>query len=137
MTVGTTWGGNRVPEFAVAVAGVLVTGDEETAGALCDGRTVTVMWLALADRPDPMSDLRRVRLDDSTSGSAVVISQTEPLSMTAAHTEVVRELLERPRDEVAAKVRDHWAELTAPEVTTDRAAELLGLDAPEEADECL
>lgn len=137
VTVGTTWGGNRVPEFAVAVAGVLVTGDEETAGALCDGRTVTVMWLALADRPDPMSDLRRVRLDDSTSGSAVVISQTEPLSMTAAHTEVVRELLERPRDEVAAKVRDHWAELTAPEVTTDRAAELLGLDAPEEADECL
>lgn len=137
VTVGTTWGGNRVPEFAVAVAGVLVTGDEETAGALCDGRTVTVMWLALAGRPDPMSDLRRVRLDDSTSGSAVVISQTEPLSMTAAHTEVVRELLERPRDEVAAKVKGHWAELTAPKVTTDRAAELLGLDAPEEADECL
>ncbi|GAA3497296.1 hypothetical protein GCM10019016_043970 [Streptomyces prasinosporus] len=108
------------PEFSVAVAGVLVTGEEEEVGLMCDGRTVTVMWLALAGRPDPVSDLGRVRLDDSVEGSAVVISQTQPLNMTAAHTELVRELLERPRDEVAAKVRAHWAELTAPRTTTDR-----------------
>ncbi|CAL9518293.1 ABC transporter permease [Streptomyces sp. Tu 3180] len=137
VTVGTAWGGNRVPEFSVAVAGVLVTGEEQEVGLMCDGRMVTVMWLALAGRPDPMSDLRRVRLDDSVSGSAVVISQTEPLNMTAAHTELVRELLERPRDQVAAKVRAHWDELTAPKVTAGRVADLLGLDAPEEADECL
>ncbi|GAA2260518.1 ABC transporter [Streptomyces atrovirens] len=137
VTVGTSWGGNRVPEFAAAVAGVLVTGKEETVGAMCDGRMVTVMWLALADRPDPMADLRRVRLDDSDTGSAIVVSQTEPLRMTAAHTELVRELLQRPRDEVAAKVRADWAELTAPKVTTDRVARVLGLEAPEGEDECL
>ncbi|MFC8424449.1 ABC transporter permease [Streptomyces sp. NPDC057236] len=137
VTVGTAWGGNRVPEFAVAVAGVLVAGTEAGAGDMCDGRMVTVMWLALADRPDPMSDLRRVRLDDSDTGSAVVLSQTNPLSVTAAQTEVVRELLRRPVDGTAAKVKAHWAELTAPEVTTDRVAELLGLDEPEAKDECL
>ncbi|MFD7687275.1 ABC transporter permease [Streptomyces sp. NPDC059781] len=137
VTVGTAWGGNRVPEFAVAVAGVLVTGTEAKAGGMCDGRMVAVMWLALADRPDPMSDLRRVRLDDSDMGSAVVLSQTNPLSMTAAQTEVVRELLRRPKDGTAAKVKAHWAELTAPEVTTDRVARLLGLDEPEAKDECL
>ncbi|MER6619947.1 ABC transporter permease [Streptomyces sp. NPDC000931] len=137
VTVGTSWGGNRVPEFAAAVAGVLVTGTEAEAGEMCDGRMVTVMWLALADRPDPVSDLRRVRLDDSDTGSAVVLSQTDPLSMTAAQTEVVRELLQRPEDGTAAKVRAHWVELTAPEVTTDRVARLLGLDEPEAKDECL
>ncbi|MET8217954.1 ABC transporter permease [Streptomyces hirsutus] len=136
VSVGTMWGGNRVPEFAVAVAGVLVTGKEAVAGTLCDGRLVTVMWLALAGGSDPLSDLRDIRVDDSTSGSAVVVSETEPLSMTAAHTELVRELLDRPREEIGAKVTAHWAELTTPEVTTDRTAQLLGLDAPEEADEC-
>ncbi|MFB9346685.1 ABC transporter permease [Streptomyces heliomycini] len=137
ITVGTSWGGNRAPEFAVAVAGVLVAGTEAKAGGMCDGRMVTVMWLALADRPDPMADLRRVRLDDSDAGSAVVLSRTNPLSMTAAQTEVVRELLLRPKDGTAAKVRAHWAELTAPKVTTDRVARLLGLDEPEARDECL
>ncbi|MFC5956623.1 ABC transporter permease [Streptomyces pratens] len=137
VSVGTTWGGNRVPEFAVAVAGVLVTGKEAEVGAMCDGRLVTVMWLALAGGSAPMSDLRDIRLDDSTSGSAIVVSETEPLSMTAAHTELVRELLDRPREEIGAKVTANWAELTTPKVTTDRTAHLLGLDAPEEADECL
>ncbi|MFF6811062.1 ABC transporter permease [Streptomyces sp. NPDC012403] len=137
ITVGTAWGGNRIPEFAAAVAGVLVTGTEAKTGEMCDGRMVTVMWLALADRPDPMSDLRRVRLDDSDAGSAIVLSRTNPLYMTAAQTEVVRELLQRPKEETVAKVKAHWAELTAPKVTTDRVARLLGLDEPEAKEECL
>ncbi|MEU3950129.1 ABC transporter permease [Streptomyces sp. NPDC029526] len=137
VTVGTSWGGNRVPEFTTAVAGVLVAGSEKEAATVCDGRTVTVMWLALAGRPDPVADLRRVRLDDTDTGGAVVISQTEPTYMTAAHTEVVRELLDRPRGEVAERVRANWRELTTPKVTTDRVAEVLGLDAPEGEDACL
>ncbi|MFF7111771.1 ABC transporter permease [Streptomyces albogriseolus] len=136
VTVGTAWGGNRVPEFAVAVAGVLVTGSEATAGELCDGRTVTVMWLALAGRPDPVADLRRVRIDDSDTGSAIVVSRTEPLQMTSAQTELLRELLELPRDRAAAKVKAGWAELTAPKVTTDRVAQVLGLEKPEGENEC-
>ncbi|GAB2327837.1 hypothetical protein [Streptomyces variabilis] len=135
--MGTAWGGNRVPEFAVSVAGVLVTGSEATTGEMCDGRMVTVMWLALAGRPDPVADLRRVRIDDSDTGSAIVVSRTEPLQMTSAQTELLRELLELPRDEAAAKVKAGWAELTAPKVTTDRVARVLGLEKPEGEDGCL
>ncbi|MGV9816485.1 ABC transporter permease [Streptomyces cellulosae] len=137
VTVGTAWGGNRVPEFAVAVAGVLVTGSEATAVEVCDGRMVTVMWLALAGRPDPLADLRRVRLDDSDTGSALVISQTEPSQMTSAQTELLRELLDLPSEKAAAKVKAGWPELTAPKVTTDRVAQVLGLEKPEGENECL
>lgn len=136
VTVGTAWGGNRVPEFSAAVAAVLVAGSEQKTNALCDGRMVTVMWLALSWQPDPMQSLRNVRLDDSVTGSAIVLSTTDPMQMTAGQTDVVRELLQKPHGSVAARVKAHWAELTAPKVTSARAAELLGVAAPKGADKC-
>ncbi|MET7682718.1 ABC transporter permease [Streptomyces sp. NPDC005423] len=137
VSVGTEWGGPRVPEFSAAVASVLVTGDEKAAGEVCDGRMVTIMWLALGWQSDPVSQLSAVRLDDSVEGSAIVVSQTEPLSMTAGQTTVVRELFTAGEKAVAPRVKAHWAELTAPKVTTDRVAELLGVKAPREADKCV
>ncbi|MGW2522512.1 ABC transporter permease [Streptomyces sp. NPDC001617] len=130
VTVGVSWGGNRVPEFSTAVASVLVAGSEKATTDLCDGRMVTIMWLGISPLPDPLQSLRNVRLDDSLSGSAIVLSPTNPLSMTAAQTEVVRELLAKGRDEIGARVKAHWAELTAPRLSTARAAELLGVTAP-------
>ncbi|MER8006160.1 ABC transporter permease [Streptomyces sp. NPDC094149] len=135
VTVGVDWGGNRVPEFSAAVASVLVAGNEKTAGKMCDGRLVTVMWLALSWQDDPMQSLRDVRLDDSLSGSAIVLSPTDPLSMTAAQTDVVRELLGKPRGAVEAAVKAHWAQLTAPTVTTADAARLLGAAVPKGGEE--
>ncbi|MGR4850333.1 ABC transporter permease [Streptomyces sp. LARHCF252] len=137
VTVGTEWGGNRVPEFSAAVAGVLVAGDEKAATSICDGRMVTVMWLALGWESDPVAALRRVRLDDSDTGSALVLQPTNGMYMTDAQTEVLRALLDRPRGEVTARVKDHWAELTAPKVSAARAAQLLGVAAPEGDDKCL
>ncbi|WP_328413087.1 ABC transporter permease [Streptomyces violaceus] len=137
VTVGTEWGGNRVPEFSAAVAGVLVAGDEKAATSICDGRMVTVMWLALGWESDPVAALRRVRLDDSDTGSALVLQPTNGMYMTDAQTEVLRALLDRPRGEVTARVKDHWAELTAPKVSAARAAELLGVAASEGDDKCL
>ncbi|MFH8661242.1 ABC transporter permease [Streptomyces afghaniensis] len=137
VTVGTRWGGNRVPEFSAAVAGVLVAGTEKAATSMCDGRMVTVMWLALGWESDPMAALRRVRLDDSVTGSALVLQPTDGMYMTAAQTEVLRELLNRPRGEVTARVKSHWTELTEPKLTAARAARLLGVKAPEEDDKCL
>ncbi|WP_210592515.1 ABC transporter permease [Streptomyces sp. GESEQ-35] len=136
VTVGTAWGGNRVPEFSAAVASVLVTGSEKAAGDMCDGRMVTVMWLALGWADDPMQSFRNVRLDDSVTGSAIVLSPTDPLSMTSGQTDVVRELLQQPRDTVTAKVKANWAELTSPKAKTSRAAELLGVKVPKDADAC-
>ncbi|GAA2613692.1 ABC transporter [Streptomyces roseoviolaceus] len=137
VTVGTEWGGNRVPEFSAAVAGVLVAGDEKAATSICDGRMATVMWLALGWESDPVAALRRVRLDDSDTGSALVLQPTNGMYMTDAQTEVLRALLDRPRGEVTARVKDHWAELTAPKMSAARAAQLLGVAAPEGDDKCL
>ncbi|PAZ13204.1 ABC transporter permease [Streptomyces sp. SA15] len=136
VTVGTRWGGNRVPEFAVAVASVLVAGDEAKGAELCDGRMVTVMWLALGGAPDPMSEFRDVRLDDSVTGSAIVLAPTNPLSMSEGQTDVVRELLTRPRAEVTAAVKEHWGEVTKPGVTTAEVARVLGTEVPKGGDEC-
>lgn len=135
VTVGTRWGGNRVPEFAGAVASVLVAGTEEKAGELCDGRMVTVMWLAVGSAADPLTDLRNVRLGDSLSGSAVVLSPTSGLSMSAGQTSVVVDLLKRPRAEVTAAVKEHWGELTAPGVSTAEAARVLGVEVPKVGDD--
>ncbi|MFF7950362.1 ABC transporter permease [Streptomyces griseorubiginosus] len=136
VTVGTRWGGNRVPEFAVGVASVLVTGAESKVGELCDGRVVTVMWLVLGGSAHPLTDLADVRIDDSVTGSASVLAPTDGLSMSAAQTDVVRELLDRPRNEVTAAVQRNWTGLTAPGVTTARVARLLGVKAPEGAKDC-
>lgn len=136
VTVGTRWGGSRVPEFAAAVSSVLVTGSEKASGSLCDGRMVTIMWLALGWQSDPLTQLRAVRLDDGISGSAIVLSPTNPMSMTAEQTTVVRELLAAGPTTITPKVKAHWTELTAPKVTTAKVAELLGVKAPVGADKC-
>ncbi|GAA2318991.1 ABC transporter [Streptomyces hawaiiensis] len=137
VTVGTQWGGNRVPEFSAAVAGVLIAGDEKAATSICDGRIVPLMWLAVGWESDPLDALRRVRLDDTDTGAASVLQPTDGLYMTAAQTEVLRALLDLPRGEAGGRVKDRWDELTAPKITAARAAELLGLPAPEGEDKCL
>jgi hypothetical protein len=136
VTVGTRWGGSRVPEFAVAVADVLVAGDEAKGGELCDGRVVTTMWLALGGDSHPMTSLAKVRLDDGVTGAAYVLAPTSGLSMTAGQTDVVRELLQQPRGEVTASVKRHWSELTAPGVSTAQVARVLGTEVPKGAKDC-
>ncbi|GAA3049646.1 ABC transporter permease [Streptomyces glomeratus] len=127
VTVGTRWGGSRVPEFAVGVASVLVAGDEQAVSRVCDARVITVMWLALAAQDDPAAAFRAVRLDDSTAGSALALAPTEPVPMSAEQTRIVRELLRQPRYSVTARVKAHWTELTSPKTSEARVAELLGV----------
>lgn len=129
VTVGTAWGGNRVTEFAVAVASVLVAGNEKAGSTVCDARMVTIMWLALGAESDPMTLFRNVRLDDSVTGSAIVLASTDPLSMSTEQTRIVRELLKMPRYGVTAKVKAHWSQLISPKTSTARVAELLGVPA--------
>ncbi|MFI5471058.1 ABC transporter permease [Streptomyces cacaoi] len=137
VTVGTRWGGNRVPEFAVGVASVLVGGSEDvTTEPMCDARAVTIMWLVLGNDPDPTATFQNVRLDDSTSGSGVVLAPTNGLSLSAAQTTVIRELLDQPRAEMTARVKAHWTELTSAKTTTAQAAKLLGVEVPKETDPC-
>ncbi|WP_406170939.1 ABC transporter permease [Streptomyces sp. NBC_00996] len=127
VTVGTRWGGNRIQEFAVGVASVLVAGDEESSGEGCDARAVTIMWLALASEPDPMTVFRHIRLNDSVKGSGISLAPTNPVYLSAEQTRIVRELLHKPRYSVIPKVRAHWAELTSAKTSTARVAQLLGV----------
>lgn len=130
VTVGTAWGGNRVPEFAVGVASVLVTGDEATGGDVCDARVVTIMWLALAAQDDPLTALRNVRVDDTTEGAAVALTPTNPLAMSAEQTRIVTDLLAKPREATAESVRTHWRELTSPKTSLTEVSRLLGVRPP-------
>ena len=136
VTVRTMWGGPRTPEFSAAVASVLVLGNEKAGGDVCDGRMVTIMWLALGWTSDPVTELRAVRLSDTVTGSSIVLSPTNGMTMTAGQTSVVRELLAAGPSTVTPKVKAHWAELTSPKVTTARVAELLGVKGPGGADKC-
>jgi hypothetical protein len=136
VTVGTRWGGNRVPEFAVGVASVLVAGSEDAAQTLCDARPVTIMWLVLGTDPTPLSTFKDVRLDDSTTGSGLVLAPTNGLSLTEQQTTVVRELLARPRAEISARVKAHWTELTSSKTSTAEAAKLLGVPVPKGQESC-
>ncbi|MFI7504316.1 ABC transporter permease [Streptomyces sp. NPDC049687] len=137
VTVGTRWGGNRVPEFAVGAASVLVAGTEAAAEQhMCNARAVTVMWLALGADPTPMATFKNVRLNDSAKGSDYALTPTNPLHLTADQTTVVRELLKRPRAEMTARVKTHWKELTSTTTTTAQAARLLGVPVPKEAESC-
>ncbi len=134
VTVGTSWGGTRVREFAAGVASVLVAGNESAGGGdLCDARTVTITWLALAAEKDPIPAFRNLRVDDSATGPAVIQTPTNPFSLTAAQTDVVRQALQRPRFSVAVAVKAHWAELTSPKTSLARVADLLGVEAPKGA----
>ncbi|MER7178697.1 ABC transporter permease [Streptomyces hyaluromycini] len=137
VTVGTQWGGNRVPEFAVGVARVLVAGSEHASLDMCDARVVTTMWLALATDPTPTDTFRHLRIDDSLSGSAAVLtSDGGSMSVSAQQTQVVRELFREPHDTVAARVKSHWQELVSPHTTTAEAARLLGVKTPKGPDDC-
>ncbi|MGW0837944.1 ABC transporter permease [Streptomyces prunicolor] len=136
VTVRTMWGGSRTPEFSAAVASVLVLGNEKAGGDVCDGRMVTIMWLALGWTADPVTELRAVRLSDTVTGSSIVLSPTNGMTMTAGQTSVVRELLAAGPSTVTPKVKAHWAELTSPKVTTAKVAQLLGVKAPGGADKC-
>ncbi|MFF4837201.1 ABC transporter permease [Streptomyces sp. NPDC001315] len=140
VTVGTAWGGNRIPEFEVGVASVLVAGDEKSGGEVCDARAVTIMWLALGAESEPMTAFRNVRLDDSVTGSALALTPTNGVFMSTGQTDVVRQLLQQPRYGVTAKVKAHWTELTSPKTSLTRVAELLDVKAPakgaETGDEC-
>ena len=138
VTVGTQWGGNRVPEFAVGVARVLVAGSEQASQEMCDARVVTTMWLALATDPTPTATFRHLRIDDSLKGSAAVLTPDGgSMSVSAPQTQVVRELLREPHDTVAARVKSHWQQLVSPHTTTADAARLLGVKVPKGPDDCL
>jgi len=135
VTVDTRWGDSRsAARLAGFVAYRVVTGQRPGIGPLCGARRVTVSWLAGQASPASHTGLRLlaeqqdgdgefgVFLQEAASGFGVLLPRRE-LTMALA-------LLDRPADEVGARVLAAWDELTAPGTTTERAAEILGVPVP-------
>ncbi|MFF2657614.1 ABC transporter permease [Kitasatospora sp. NPDC058032] len=144
VTVGTDWsegaaGGDRrsdaVAGFALQFAHRAVTGrsaDRPRLEMVCGARSVLVLWLAAEATEGTGDALRSLRtrtwggISMPLLGSATGLS-FEPRGATAAFG-----LIDHPVEQTAAKVVEHWAELTAPGTSVTRAAELLGAPVPAE-----
>jgi hypothetical protein len=135
VTVDTRWGDSRsAVRLAGFVAYRVVTGERPGISPLCGARRVTVAWLAgqasaashtglrlLAAEQDRNGEFG-VFLREAASGFGVLVPHRE-LAMALA-------LLNRPADEVGARVLTAWDELAAPGTTTERAGEILGVPVP-------
>ncbi|WP_052852788.1 hypothetical protein [Streptomyces avicenniae] len=132
VTASTAWGGDLDLGFAAGVAREVVVHDVTTAGVYCDARAVLITWLAVNGVPDGPARFERTLERQHAGGGAILLSSGAPVALRERETAVVRALFDRPAAEVGQRVRTHWAELTAPGTSTDRAARLLGVGAPAE-----
>ncbi|AXK36735.1 ABC transporter permease [Streptomyces armeniacus] len=131
VTADTTWGGERSLEFAASYARGLVADDESERAVYCDARSVLIMWLAVNGTPDG-EDAFETTQSNVSGGGATILSPVNAVKMRDREHGVLRALLDRPREDVAQRVKDSWAELVRPGTSTERAAGLLGVKAPAE-----
>ncbi|MEV4625369.1 hypothetical protein AB0J90_03665 [Micromonospora sp. NPDC049523] len=137
ISVGTRWGrGQEEAEFAGLVAYEVMSRRGAGAdGMVCGARGVLVGWLAGQATPETAAGLR---MADENSWGGIQFGEPsfhQGVSVTDREMVVVWELLRRPADEVAVVVRRNWAELTAPDTSTERVGELFGVTVPPQVPE--
>jgi hypothetical protein len=132
ITVPTMWGnGYSETGFAARIAYELVTRSGPGANTReCGARGVLVGWLA--GQATPLTRTGLDTMDEFDRGLISFGEGTFPVAITLSDRAavLVRALLTRPGDEVAARVSAGWDELAAPDTTVERAAQILGLPAP-------
>ncbi|MEV7232434.1 ABC transporter permease [Streptomyces sp. NPDC051020] len=139
LPVGTDWGthsdvvGDRMLAFAGSLAHRAVVGESSPVpehGVVCRSRGVLTLWLAVRSTADTRDAY------DSLSGRSwggITLNSFDAatgLGFNRREQDVVDALLKRSVTETGARVKKFWAELTAPDTTTDRAAALLGVRVP-------
>ncbi|WP_165299827.1 ABC transporter permease [Streptomyces boncukensis] len=98
--------------------------------ALCGARGIVALWLAAQSAPEAESGLRST-VPRSFGDTVEIESAAAPgVALQRTDVETVLRLLDRPADDVAAKVATSWAELVDPDTPSPRAGELLGVRAP-------
>lgn len=138
VSIGTRWGDSRsASQLAALVAYRLIVGSGPTAeSTLCGTRGVLVGWLAGQASAHAGVGLRKLAADQNAGGgggdkvfiegipgSGGILIPDRELAFALA-------LLDRPADEIGARVRQSWDELTATGTTVDRAAEIFGQPVP-------
>ncbi|TMR89249.1 hypothetical protein [Nonomuraea basaltis] len=147
--IGTQWGDSRAAaDLAAQVAYRLVTGEtgetgeageagvEDRDGATaCGGAGVLVVWLA----GQASTGLRLLAQDERDERGGVSFYETQlfpTVYVPAPELAVATQALARPRADIAARVQQSWATLTAPGTTAAQAAQILGVPAPATSTAC-
>jgi hypothetical protein len=136
VTAGTRWGDSRsAAEFAGLVAYRLVTGDRPGENpTVCGARGVLVGWLAGQASAQSNTGLRKLAHDqDKNHDGGVLLAEIDSGSgiyLPDPEITMALALLDRPANEVAARVQGSWDELAAQRTPIARAAEILGVPAP-------
>jgi hypothetical protein len=135
VSVGTRWGDSRsAAQLAALVAYRLIVGTGPTADpTVCGARGVLVGWLAGQASAHANTGLRKLAADHRGGGEGVFIDEvqsTSGIQIPDRELAFALALLDRPADEIGARVQQSWDELTAPGTTVDRAAVILGVPAP-------
>jgi hypothetical protein len=141
--IGTQWGDSpAAADLAAQVAYRLVIGQtvEERDGATaCGGAGVLVVWLAGQAGTQAGAGLRQLTEDERDERGGVSFDENERFPrvyVPAPELTVATQALARPRADIAARVRQSWATLTAPGTTAARAAQILGVPAPATSTAC-
>jgi hypothetical protein len=137
VTVGTRWGDSRsAATLAALVAYRLVDGDQpplDETPAVCGARGALVGWLAGQAGTKSGTGLRLLAADQAHQRGGLLLltaGSAAGLHLPARESALALALLDRPADEVGARVLRSWDELTAAGTSIDRAAEILGVQAP-------
>ena len=147
--VDTRWGdGQSAADLAAQVAYRLVTGETgearagqgDVAGATaCGGVGVLVVWLTGQAGTPARAGLRMLADDARGERGGVSFDGNQPLPsvyVPATELAVATQALDRPREEIAARVQQSWTTLTAPGTTAAQAARILGVPAPATSTAC-
>jgi hypothetical protein len=93
---------------------------------------VLVAWLAGQASPQSNTGLHKLAIDQRNQGGVFLGEAESPSGIFLQDRQLTMALalLDRPADEVGARVLQSWDELTAADTSTERAAEILGVPAP-------
>ncbi|MFC7387801.1 hypothetical protein [Sphaerisporangium rhizosphaerae] len=144
--IGTQWGDSRAAaDLAAQVAYRLVAdepgepGEARDGATACGGAGVLVVWLAGQAGTQAGTGLRLLAEEARGERGGVSFYETQlfpTVYVPAPELTVATQALARPRADIAARVQQSWATLTAPGTTAAQAAQILGVPAPATSTAC-
>jgi hypothetical protein len=136
VAVGTRWGDSRsAVSLAALVAYRVIAGGNGTVA--CGGAGVLVVWLAGQTSTQTRTGLRLLAAQLNGDPRVVSFDQAQiGVDVPQAELDVAMAALARPTADIAARVQQSWATLTARGTTVAQVAQILGVPAPSTSAAC-